>query len=80
MTQSIIVYRNPAEAAFWESGIIVPLGGSLATFFFVVLGMMTLLNWVARERSKLQPGNFELGVAFVTAGIAAVLVFRWLSI
>ena len=29
MTQSIIVYRNPAEAALWESGIIVPLGGAL---------------------------------------------------
>lgn len=25
MTQSIIVYRNPVEAAFWESGMAFPL-------------------------------------------------------
>ena len=24
-TQSIIVYRNPAEAALWESGMVFPL-------------------------------------------------------
>lgn len=24
-TQSIIVYRNPLEAAFWESGLLFPL-------------------------------------------------------
>ena len=25
MTQSVIVYRNPIEAAFWESGLLLPL-------------------------------------------------------
>ena len=27
MTQSIIVYRNPMEQAFWESGMLIPLAG-----------------------------------------------------
>jgi archaellum biogenesis protein FlaJ (TadC family) len=80
MTQSIIVYRNPVEQAFWESGIVVPLGGALATFFLVMVGMMMLFNWVARELSKPQPGNFEIGVAFAFAGTVAILVFQWLSI
>jgi len=25
MTQSVIVYHNPIEAAFWESGLLFPL-------------------------------------------------------
>lgn len=49
-TQSIIVYRNPLEAAFWESGIIFP----------VVVGIVlaactaTALNWLFIKYNKLR--------------------------
>lgn len=36
MTQSIIVYRNPAEAAFWESGMAFPMMVGLGVGFVAV--------------------------------------------
>ena len=30
MTQSIIVYRNPMEQAFWESGMMIPIVGGIS--------------------------------------------------
>lgn len=45
-TQSIIIYRNPYEQQFWESGMIVPLGVSLIVFFVVFLGMSRVLQFV----------------------------------
>ena len=41
-TQSIIVYRNPMEAAFWESGMAFPLMVGLVLSLAVALG----LNWI----------------------------------
>ena len=37
MTQSIIVYNNPMEQAFWESGLIRPLLCGLFVFFVVII-------------------------------------------
>lgn len=38
MTQSIIVYRNPAEQAFWEGGFAVPIvGGCLVGLVAFIL-------------------------------------------
>lgn len=45
MTQSIIVYRNPAEAAFWESGLAGPLFCGLAVFLIVMLAGMKLVDF-----------------------------------
>lgn len=47
-TQSIIVYRSPAEAAFWESGMAWPL------FFFlgVFLVCMLVTDKITRAWSK----------------------------
>ena len=37
MTQSIIVYRNPVEQAFWESGLILPIMASGAFYILLVV-------------------------------------------
>lgn len=71
-TQSIIVYRNPVEAAFWESGIIVPLGGALGTGFIVFL----LLMWVAQKVSRRWQGppdwmTISAAILSIAAGISA---------
>lgn len=77
-TQSIIVYRNPVEAAFWESGVIVPLGGFLVVGFVVFL----LLMWIAEKVTKRWqgPNNFVTGAAAVVAICAGLLTFHWLAI
>lgn len=45
MPQSIIIYRNPLEAAFWESGILFPLIVGM-----VVALVMTIVVCNAWER------------------------------
>lgn len=45
--QSVIVYRNSIEAAFWESGMIFPLFLGLIVALVIVLavnGVLTLYN------------------------------------
>lgn len=76
-THSIIVYRNPAEAALWESGMVFPLGASLGAGFFLFLALM----WVAGKFSTWRgPGNLVVGAAGIASLAAAVLVFNWLAI
>ena len=78
-TQSIIVYRNPAEAAFWESGMAVPLGGALIVF----LCSMVLLNIAAGKiirRWKERTSDRVSVVTFLISAILAVAVFKYLWI
>ncbi len=77
-TQSIIVYRNPAEAAFWESGMLIPLFGGLATGFLI----FCVLAAVAKKFSGdwRGPSNMALGAAGVAAFAAGVLTFDWLML
>lgn len=77
--QSVIVYRNPIEAAFWE-------GATSATFFPIICGIVVfftvllVLQMQVVERMKSQ----YRGVAsYVNMGISAVagiaVVYRmWL--
>lgn len=77
-TQSIIVYRNPVEAAFWESGMIVPLGGGLGVGFIVFL----LLMWIAQKVSRdwRGPSNLATGAAAVVSLCVGALTFHWLML
>lgn len=77
-TQSIIVYRNPAEVAFWESGMIVPLGGGLGAGFITFL----ILMWIAQKVSRdwRGPSNFVTGAAAVASICVGALAFHWLFI
>jgi hypothetical protein len=59
--QTHIVYRNRVEHDFYESGMMVPLGGGLIVGFLVFL----VLAWVAQKLSRdwRGPGNFAIGAA-----------------
>jgi hypothetical protein len=52
MTQSIIVYRNPLEAAIWESGLVGPFILSGLVFVLVFAGIVKLAGRHAMYRSK----------------------------
>lgn len=80
--QSIIVYRNPVEAAFWEfasSGQLIPFLAALAVFG-AVWGLLQL-NLV--ERYAPSYGRKRQNLTFIAAVVAAVVAgvvghFLWL--
>ena len=77
-TQSVIVYRNPAEQAFWESGVIIPLGGSLVVFLIVVMSLMRLVETKTRVFTSARK-NSTISV-FIIASIMAIATFNYLMI
>lgn len=48
-TQSIILYRNPMEQAFWESGAIVPLLCSIIGAVIVTYFVCTMWDKLSRR-------------------------------
>ncbi len=79
MTQSIIVYRNPVEQAFWESNLLIPLGGGLLAFVIAVVA----LGWVVtqlRPYMKTRYCNWLGNAMLVVAAIIGVLAFNYLNI
>lgn len=82
-TQSIIVYRNPAEQAFWESGIMVPLTGSLLAFMIVFVIMHRAVGYTLQRWLKLGVHSYENEIgwtAVAIAGMAAYQTFKMLFI
>ena len=68
-TTSIIVYRNPAEAAFWESGMAWPL--------FVSLAFAVLWIWVLSRVAHWANRCFKIGRSdrrYVWAEAVAVII------
>jgi hypothetical protein len=65
-TQSIIVYRNPVEAIFWQSGIAVPLGTSLLIFGILVYALGTVAEKISRGRSATL-SYLAVGISFFVA-------------
>jgi hypothetical protein len=49
-TQSFIVYRNPVEQQFWESGIFVPVFTGCFVGLFVFIGVYHALTLLYRWR------------------------------
>lgn len=75
-TQSIIVYRSPIEAAFYESNLLIPIGGGLIAFFLVVVVLGMALNkyyWHATQ-------EWMTWVIFALAAVAGVAVYQYLVI
>jgi hypothetical protein len=60
--QSIIVYRNPAEAALWEGGMVWPI--MVGAFFAIIAGIIA---------AKLADGRVK--DASIPAVIVMVIVF-----
>lgn len=77
-TQSIIVYRNPAEAAFWESGMLIPLIGGLGTGFLVFIVLAAIAKKLSRDWRG--PSNLALGAAGIASVAAGLLAFNWLML
>ena len=48
-TQSIIVYRNPIEAAFWEGGYALPVFCFILAFLVVMLPLIKVQDFVFRR-------------------------------
>lgn len=62
MTQSIIVYRNPAEAAFWESGMAFPMMVGLGVGFVA-----------AKLYERVSPRGRRAGEVAVAAAVIGVV-------
>lgn len=81
-TQTHIVYRNRIEHDFYESGMLVPLGGALIVGFLVFLALCNIFEkhmnrWIRRDRN----GNNTLMVAFGFVAVGCgVAVFKYLTI
>lgn len=76
--QSIIVYHNPLQQAFWESDMLIPLLGGLGSGFL----LFVVLMWIAGKVSGdwRGPNNTATGSAAVASIVAGVLVFKWLML
>lgn len=85
--QSIIVYRNPAEAMIWES----LMDGSAWPFIAAALSFLVtaiiIYQLIAPNRYGYKPTRVvawcrrhEVQVMFVPAMFVAICVWRWLAI
>jgi len=79
--QTHIVYRNRVEHDFYESGMMVPLGGGLLVGFLVFLGLCKLFERHLNRWSGDRGGNNMLMGGFALAAIGAgVAVFKYLML
>lgn len=72
--QSIIVYRNPAEAMFWESGLSFPLMAAMVVGFvvacLVAYAIEMLPHRIRNHRAlKKSAGILIVALAFIAGGI-----------
>lgn len=77
-TQSIIVYRNPMEQAFWETvmnGQFFPVIAAIIVFFVVLLTAHNLLERFNRPRAWNSPVN---GYVSLALGAVAAVVVGWM--
>jgi hypothetical protein len=74
--QSIIVYRNPLEAAFWESGMVFPL---IMAMVAAVISVVVLQRIFQRVLGYWDAQKYVY--AYLCAGsLAGGAVFYWLHI
>lgn len=69
--QSIIVYRNPIEAAFWESNMLIPLLGGMAAG----VGLFLLMMWVAGKIYQRRYGPPDWVIWFSAA--VSIILSGW---
>lgn len=72
-TQSIIVYRNPAEAAFWESGAAFPLMVAMVATVLAVVTVDWAWRTLATGRKSRAFYHAHSGVIAAASGIIAAL-------
>ena len=75
MTQSIIVYRNPAEAALWESGLVFPIICGVVISVIVALLTDKLLKSVLSSRAyRTEYPGYVIAGAAIASMIATVVL------
>lgn len=84
-TQSIIVYRNPAEQMFWEGGYAVPLFGALLVLLAAAMTLSHVLPWLGRMifKSRQSLIAWQKASGWFSISIAAALAiatFNYLMI
>jgi hypothetical protein len=78
-TQSIIVYRNPLEQAFWEGATgeaMIPVAGGLFVFLLVAWSIATLIN----IRWKWRAPEWTQWVMWIVSGSAGIATVKYLWI
>lgn len=70
MTQSIIVYRNPMEAMFWESGMMFPIMVGVVIGLFSGMIADKLIRTVAPKLYRNHGGT----AVFVVASVMTIAV------
>jgi hypothetical protein len=84
MPNSIIVYRNPIEAAFWESGMLIPIMVGCVAWFAVFLASNQLAELLWKQLRK-NSRNWQMPVAITygcmaLACIPAFYTFKFFSL
>ena len=81
MTQSIIVYRNPVEAAFWESGLVIPIFAGCAVGFLTFIALYKIAEkFCPRRYGFYNVPNYVTAAAGVFSTIIGFLVMNKLAI
>lgn len=75
--QSVIVYRNPLEAAFWESGMIFPLFCGMIVAVIAALSVNWLCERYNRSRMRRRPygwgtTNLQAKLVIISAVVGMV--------
>lgn len=68
----IIIYRNPLEQQFWESGMLFPL---MCAVVAAIVTMMVMGEWVERVKNR----NMQYFLLFGSGGLAAVITYNLLA-
>ena len=79
--QSVIVYRNPMEAAFWEMAMrgeffVVMVGVAVFFAVFLTLNHLVSARWGQRGRAAQRRSYAMLAVSAVAA--VAVVNYMWI--
>ena len=76
MQDSIIVYRNPLEKAFWEGGFLLPCLAMAVVFVLVFYFLLCFLEMITKKKASFMP-TWCFVVAFLLSSSLAGLVFYY---
>lgn len=75
MTQSLIIYRNPIEAAFWESGMFLPLMCGVLVGVALAAGAATIYEKLFPK----QRGKYSGQIAIITGAFGVIFTMFMLA-
>lgn len=78
--QSVIVYRNPAEAAFWEamsSANVIPIALAALCFIVVFTTTNSVFDKLLSRKRGFALYKWEMPFHWIIAGTAAVVTFKY---